>query len=30
MSDVTEAQVRADVRAYLEANWDPNRGLGPL
>lgn len=27
MSDITEAQVRADVRAYLEANWDPNRGL---
>jgi len=27
MTEMTEAQVRADVRAYLEENWDPNRGL---
>ncbi len=26
-ADMTEAQVRADVRAYLKANWDPNRSL---
>jgi alkylation response protein AidB-like acyl-CoA dehydrogenase len=27
MTDLTEASVRAEVRAWLEANWDPNRGL---
>ena len=27
MTEPTETQVRADVRAYLEENWDPNRGL---
>jgi alkylation response protein AidB-like acyl-CoA dehydrogenase len=27
MSEVTEASVRADVRAWLEANWDPELGL---
>jgi len=27
MSEMTEDQVRAEVRAYLEENWDPNRGL---
>ena len=27
MSDNTEAQVRADVRAWLEANWNPELGL---
>jgi alkylation response protein AidB-like acyl-CoA dehydrogenase len=27
MSEATEASVRADVRAWLEANWDPELGL---
>lgn len=27
MTDMTEDQVRAEVRAYLQENWDPNRGL---
>jgi len=27
MTDHTEEAVRADVRAWLEANWDPNRSL---
>ncbi|MEQ9641556.1 MAG: acyl-CoA dehydrogenase family protein [Alphaproteobacteria bacterium] len=27
MSEFTEAGVRAEVRAWLEANWDPDRGL---
>src|ERR1051326_3261762 len=27
MSETTEAVVRADVRSWLEANWDPNLGL---
>lgn len=27
MSEVTEASVRAEVRAWLAANWDPNMGL---
>ena len=27
MSDVTEASVRAEARAWLDANWDPNTGL---
>ena len=27
MSDATEASVRAEVRAWLEANWDPDLGL---
>ncbi len=27
MSEMTEDQVRADVRSYLEKNWDPNLGL---
>ncbi|NQV58772.1 MAG: acyl-CoA dehydrogenase family protein [Alphaproteobacteria bacterium] len=27
MSEDTEASVRADVRAWLEANWDPDQGL---
>ena len=27
MSEDTEATVRAEVRAWLEANWDPNLGL---
>ncbi len=27
MTDHTEESVRADVRAWLEANWDPNRSL---
>ncbi len=27
MTDATEASVRAEVRAWLEANWDPNLGL---
>ena len=27
MSDVTEASVRAEARAWLDANWDPNMGL---
>ncbi len=27
MSEITEADVRAEVRKYLEENWDPNRGL---
>jgi alkylation response protein AidB-like acyl-CoA dehydrogenase len=27
MSELTEASVRSEVRAWLEANWDPNRGL---
>jgi alkylation response protein AidB-like acyl-CoA dehydrogenase len=27
MSETTEATVRAEVRSWLEANWDPNLGL---
>ncbi len=27
MSDTTESTVRAECRAWLEANWDPNLGL---
>jgi alkylation response protein AidB-like acyl-CoA dehydrogenase len=27
MSEVTEASVRAEARAWLDANWDPNTGL---
>jgi alkylation response protein AidB-like acyl-CoA dehydrogenase len=27
MSEITEASVRAECRAWLEANWDPNLGL---
>ncbi len=27
MSDVTEASVRAEAGAWLDANWDPNTGL---
>jgi alkylation response protein AidB-like acyl-CoA dehydrogenase len=27
MSDITEGAVRADVRAWLEANWNPELGL---
>ncbi|HVY17305.1 MAG TPA: acyl-CoA dehydrogenase family protein [Rhodopila sp.] len=27
MTEFTEAQVRADVRAWLEANWNPGQGL---
>jgi alkylation response protein AidB-like acyl-CoA dehydrogenase len=27
MSEITEADVRDEVRRYLEDNWDPNRGL---
>src|SRR5687767_14885011 len=27
MSDLTEASVRAEVRAWLEANWNPELGL---
>jgi len=27
MTEATEASVRADVRAWLEANWDPELGL---
>lgn len=27
MAEMTEDHVRTEVRAYLEANWDPNRGL---
>ena len=27
MSEVTEASVRAEVRAWLEANWNPELGL---
>ncbi|MDA1098718.1 MAG: acyl-CoA dehydrogenase family protein [Proteobacteria bacterium] len=27
MSEDTEASVRAEVRAWLDANWDPNTGL---
>lgn len=27
MSEMTVEQVRADVQAYLKANWDPNLGL---
>jgi alkylation response protein AidB-like acyl-CoA dehydrogenase len=27
MSETTEASVRAEVRSWLEANWDPNLGL---
>ena len=27
MSEVTEASVRAEVRAWLEANWNPDHGL---
>jgi len=27
MTDATEASVRSEVRAWLEANWDPNLGL---
>lgn len=27
MSEATEASVRAEVRAWLEANWSPDRGL---
>ncbi|HEX3406329.1 MAG TPA: hypothetical protein VHS81_03750, partial [Caulobacteraceae bacterium] len=27
MTEPTEASVRAEVRAWLEANWDPNLGL---
>ncbi len=27
MTDVNEASVRAEVRAWLEKNWDPNLGL---
>ena len=27
MSDVNEQSVRAEVREWLEANWDPNLGL---
>jgi alkylation response protein AidB-like acyl-CoA dehydrogenase len=27
MSDVTEASVRAEVRAWLEAHWNPDHGL---
>ena len=27
MSEPTEASVRAEVRAWLEANWNPDRGL---
>ncbi len=27
MSDITEASVRAECRAWLEANWDPELGL---
>ena len=26
-SDLTEEQVRADVRAWLKANWDPELSL---
>ena len=27
MSEITADTVRAEVRAWLEANWDPNLGL---
>ena len=27
MSEPTEASVREEVRAWLEANWSPDRGL---
>lgn len=27
MSEINEASVRKEVRAWLEENWDPNRGL---
>ncbi len=27
MTEITEASVRAEVRAWLEANWNPNLGL---
>jgi len=27
MTEITEASVRAEVRAWLEANWDPGQGL---
>ena len=27
MTEYTEASVRADVRAWLEANWNPDQGL---
>ena len=27
MTEHTEAAVRAEVRAWLEANWNPNYGL---
>ena len=27
MTELTEATVRAEVRAWLEANWNPNLGL---
>ena len=27
MSEATEATVRAEVRAWLEANWNPDLGL---
>ena len=27
MSEINEASVRAEVRAWLAANWDPNLGL---
>jgi alkylation response protein AidB-like acyl-CoA dehydrogenase len=27
MTEITENELRSQVREYLEANWDPNRGL---
>ena len=27
MSDISETSVRAEVRAWLEANWSPDLGL---
>ena len=27
MTEINEASVRAEVRAWLEANWNPNYGL---
>ena len=27
MTEETEASVRSEVRAWLEANWSPDRGL---
>ena len=27
MSEISEASIRADVRAWLDANWNPNLSL---